>query len=79
MGGGEAFAKLSTLSTLSTDFFQCSEWDDIGYWGLLVVLRCAVLILRWMVVEQVLFTDQHGHHVEHNPEALEHGEYTSRK
>lgn len=24
---------------------------------------------------KVLFTDQHGHHVQHNPGALQHGEY----
>ncbi|KAH6615953.1 hypothetical protein B0J18DRAFT_438545 [Chaetomium sp. MPI-SDFR-AT-0129] len=24
---------------------------------------------------KVLFTDQHGHHVQHNPQAVEHGEY----
>ncbi|GAB1317898.1 Hypervirulence associated protein TUDOR domain-containing protein [Madurella fahalii] len=24
---------------------------------------------------KVLFTDQHGHHVQHNPGSLQHGEY----
>ncbi|KAK4148661.1 hypothetical protein C8A00DRAFT_19547 [Chaetomidium leptoderma] len=24
---------------------------------------------------KILFTDQHGHHVQHNPGALQHGEY----
>ncbi|KAK4184297.1 hypothetical protein QBC35DRAFT_417286 [Podospora australis] len=28
---------------------------------------------------KVLFTDQHGHHVQHNPEALQHGEYKPGK
>ncbi|KAK0710483.1 hypothetical protein B0T21DRAFT_416033 [Apiosordaria backusii] len=28
---------------------------------------------------KVLFTDQHGHHVQHNPEALQHGEFKKAK
>ncbi|KAK4466066.1 hypothetical protein QBC42DRAFT_282733 [Cladorrhinum samala] len=27
---------------------------------------------------KVLYTDQHGHHVSHNPEVIEHGEYKKK-
>ncbi|KAL2118863.1 hypothetical protein VTJ04DRAFT_5822 [Mycothermus thermophilus] len=27
---------------------------------------------------KVLFTDQHGHHVQHNPGALQHGEFKKK-
>lgn len=30
------------------------------------------------IVVKVLFTDQHGHNVQHNPGTLQHGEYKKK-